>query len=163
MKLGHIDLSKMVGPLPLGAWVAAVGGGLGFMLYQRRQADIPADGSINPDDGTGDNIDQVGRGGFPGQWTQLVPVRPPPNVPDPNAIHTLNDWRLAAIRWLILTHHSPITAETGIDSYLAGRALTASQLTLVDLALGHIGPPPSHVPPPHLGTPQKPPPGPPKP
>jgi hypothetical protein len=34
--MSSLDLSKQVGPLPLGAWLAVVAGGLGIAWYTRR-------------------------------------------------------------------------------------------------------------------------------
>jgi hypothetical protein len=48
------DLGKMVGPMPLGAWIAVVGGGLGFALYSRSQsAAAPVDTGMAPEDTSG--------------------------------------------------------------------------------------------------------------
>ncbi len=54
----QLDLGKQIGPLPLGAWIVVVGGGLGIALYTRRmgQSSEPVI-DTSPDPG-------VGEGGF---------------------------------------------------------------------------------------------------
>src|SRR3982751_786662 len=57
------QLGKMIGPLPMGAWLAVVGGGLGFALYYRNhQAVGPALDATGTDSG-------VGQGGIPAGYT----------------------------------------------------------------------------------------------
>src|SRR3982751_609787 len=51
---GMPDLGKQIGPLPLGAWVAVVGGSLGYMFYSRsRSNDAPIEVAAGPDYGVG--------------------------------------------------------------------------------------------------------------
>src|SRR3546814_15555937 len=65
--MAGLDLGKQVGPLPLGAWIVVVAGGLGIAIYTNRQQ-VPEPETV---DETGD----VGVG--PSGFTQLVPVQQP--------------------------------------------------------------------------------------
>lgn len=82
------DMGKMVGPLPLGAWLAVVGGGLGLALYTRRQnaTEAPTDPDLMPED-TG-TTPGVGVGGS-GQWTD---VTPPTNSTGDAPAETNEEW-----------------------------------------------------------------------
>ena len=65
-----MDLGRQYGPLPLGAWVAVVGGGLGIALYTRSR-DKP---TVNVEDGSG--VPGVGTGGT-STWISNNPFKLP--------------------------------------------------------------------------------------
>lgn len=151
--MANPDFSKMVGPLPLGAWVAVVGGGLAFMVYQRKQADIvPASSSsaATSDPATDPNL--VGAGGS----GQFVDVTPPTNGGGvaPTTISDNESWGKAATDWLIAQGYDPIVSDSAIRKYLDQESGYSSQeYALVKLALGHIGSPPDPLPAPIFGKP----------
>jgi nucleoid-associated protein YgaU len=139
------DFGKMMGPLPLGAWVAVVGGGLAYAVYSRRQADIaPASASTDP------NVDTsggVGTGGDSG-WVQTGggtdgPVQSVGSeggfTPTTNV-----QWGNQAINWLIRQNYDAATANRAINKFLRneGGRLSPHEFTLVNLALAEFGPPP---------------------
>src|SRR5690242_7170017 len=54
--MAGMDLGKQVGPLPLGAWIAVVGGGLGLAWYTSKKpsaADVAAE-TVDESGGTGE-------------------------------------------------------------------------------------------------------------
>lgn len=147
-----LDLGKMVGPLPLGAWVAVVGGGLGFAIYTRRQTDIaPASSESNvltPEDGSG--IAGVGVGGD--GFTTITPpndgtlTQGPPQSND--------EWGQRAVNWLIAEGYNAAVSDSAIRKYLdQERGYSSQEFALVTLALAHFGSPPTPLPAPVFGKP----------
>ena len=150
-----IDLGRMYGPLPLGAWLAAVGGGLGLMLYTRRQA--ASNAPVNPDAAPQDigTTPGVGVGGS-GQWTSL---NPPANgsADTGTAPQTNDEWALQTIAKMIGSGYSPIKVNSGITKFLGQQTLDAQEEAIVSEALRRFGSPPIPVPGPYgpgaVGTP----------
>jgi nucleoid-associated protein YgaU len=157
--MANPDFGKMVGPLPLGAWVAVVGGGFLFMVYQKKQAAIvPATATADPTQAATDpNL--VGDGGS----GQFVDVTPPSDSGGVAPAITDNDsWGRAAINWLIGQGYDPIVSDSAIRKYLDQEVgYSASEYALVRAALGHLGPPPVPLPAPVFGKPVVTPPKPP--
>src|SRR3546814_8267352 len=87
--MAGLDLGKQVGPLPLGAWIVVVAGGLGIAIYTNRQQ-VPEPETV---DETGD----VGVG--PSGFTQLVPVQQP--TENETGPQTNEEWARIAIDGLI--------------------------------------------------------------
>lgn len=152
------DLGKQVGPLPLGAWVIVVGGGLGIAYYTRNAGksspQVVTDTSGDPGVGVG------GTGGF-------IDVNPPSqdsNTGGP-AIVTNDDWGTAAVNYLIAKGFDAAISDQAIRKYLAAESLNVQERMLVNAALTHLGAPPVPLPPgPSLpGLPKPPNPGPYKP
>jgi len=134
-----VDLGKQVGPLPLGAWVVVVAGGLGIALYTRRQAAVPTqivdDTSGDPGVGTG------AVGGF-------VPTSPNPVAPV--ATPTTNEeWGVMVTNGLIAKNYPPTTVDSMVRKYLAGITSTMSpaEFALLSVALAQFGSPPQVLPP----------------
>lgn len=162
-----LDLAKQVGPLPLGAWIVVVGGGLGLAYYGYRNQSGPA---IVVPDTSGDP--GVGDGSTGGGW---LPTNPPsnPGSVGPTVITTNEEWGVAAINWLIAQGYNPAVSDSAIRKYLAGNDPKPSiqEYTLQGLALARFGSPPQPLPPavnnPPTSTPPpatpKPPPAAPKP
>lgn len=149
-----VDLGKQVGPLPLGAWVAVVGTGVGIAVYQRRTT-ASADPTI-VDDTSG--TPGVGVGGS-GQW---VNVDPPTGSDTGDVVPTTNEeWAVKAINYLIAHNYPPAMADSAIRKYIAGASdqLSTAEWALVTIALGALKSPPSPLPPsgtPPTGTPTTP-------
>lgn len=150
-----VDLGKMYGPLPLGAWLAAVGGGLGLMLYTRRQsgAQTPTNPDQMPED-TG-TTPGVGMGGS-GQWVDVTPT-PANGSSDTGSAQTNDEWGLQAIAKMIASGYSPIKVNSGITKFLGQQTLDAQEEAIVSEALRRFGSPPTPVPGPFgpgaIGTP----------
>lgn len=140
------DLGKMYGPLPLGAWMAVIAGGLGLALYTRNQNAAPVD--TNPDaqpEDTG-TTPGVGMGGS-GQWTNVSP--PANGTGDTNSAETNDEWGVMAIAKLIASGYPAGPSNSGITKFLNQGQLDAQEYQLVGLALQKFGSPPTPVPGPY--------------
>ena len=163
-----IDFGKQVGPLPLGAWVVVVGGGLGIALWTRRSGSADEEPEI-VEDTSGD--EGVGEGaGTPG-W---IPVNPPTTAPedsDGKVTYESNEaWGAAATNWLIAQGYAPGLAASAITKALnggtdiSGNKMSIQEWSLWSLALVKFGsppypvnvPPPTNVPGPITPTPKPP-------
>lgn len=141
--MAGMDLGKQVGPLPLGAWVAVVAGGLGIALWSRNQ------GSNDPtvvEDTSG--TPGVGEGGS-GQW---VNVDPPKDSGSGAITYDTNEaWGVAAINWLIAQGYNSGIANSAITKGLMGGTdingtkMSVQEWALWSLALAHLGSPPQPV------------------
>jgi hypothetical protein len=138
-----IDLGKQIGPLPLGAWIAVVGGGLGLAYYSYSKTG--AGPTIVDDTGS-----QPGVGdGSVSQWTPTAPPSTSPGVGDDTAPTTNEAWGVRAINWLIAQGYDASESDSAIRKYLAGNDPQPSvrQYVLQGLALTHFGSPPQPLPP----------------
>jgi len=141
--MAGMDLGKQIGPLPLGAWIAVVAGGLGIALWSRNQGsadepEIVEDTSGTPGVGTGVN----------GSW---VDVSPPSSGSGSGTGITYDSneaWGQAAINYLIAQGYSPGLANSAITKGLAGGSdiggvkMSVQEWTLWNLALAKFGAPP---------------------
>lgn len=134
-----LDLGKQVGPLPLGAWLAAGGAGIGLALYTRRMGAAPTDPSLAPVDTGAD----PGVGTGPG-WVAVPPPTTGPVAPD---VSTNEAWGVAAINWLIAQGYDAAVSDSAIRKYLAGTKMSVQEYALYRIALTHFGSPPSPLPP----------------
>lgn len=127
-----MDLAKPVGPLPLGAWIAVVGGGLGLAWYSNRGTSSAAPQvSTGTDPGVG-----VG-GGTPGF---LPSPEPTPTAP---ADFADNDaWARAALNYLVTNNNNPTAASIAVRKYVDGQSLTVAEDSMIKAALKGIGTPP---------------------
>lgn len=158
-----MDLGKQVGPLPLGAWIAVVGGGLAIAYWQRN-AGSAASGE-DPSTDTGDGT--VNDSGAGGSW---IAVPPPTTAPDSGKItyESNEQWGQAAINWLIAQGYNPGLSSSAITKALnggvdiSGNKMSIQEWSLWSLALTKFGSPPYpvNVPPPTSvpGPPTNPPP-----
>jgi hypothetical protein len=136
-----LDLGKQMGPLPLGAWIAVVGGGLGIAYYANRH-------------GGGDPIDMDDVGGTPGSGVGGGPgwITDKPPAEDKEVvgkITTNEEWGRAAINHLIALNYDPILADSAIRKYLNGNVPqpSISEYALQRMALARFGSPPYPLPP----------------
>lgn len=129
----NISLSKKVGPLPVGVWLAVVLGGLAIGYYMNRSQS--KQDTVIPEQDPG-----VGRGG-----SGFDVVNPPP--PEKPAQETNMTWAFKAINWLITQLHPPTTAANAINKYIYGMDLSVEENALVNLALKQFGAPPEPLPP----------------
>lgn len=140
------DMGKMLGPLPLGAWLAVVGGGLAVALYTRQQGSATAPGTV-ADTSTDPG---VGTGGS-GLWTDIgTPTTPTGSVAAPT---TNEEWGVRAINYLTGTGYPGIMADQAIRKYLAGESLGVSEVSMVSAAIRELGSTPQILPPPIVGIP----------
>lgn len=137
-----IHFGKQIGPLPVGAWIAVVGGGLAIAYWQRNSGS----GDVEVvEDTSGDG----GVGAGPGQF---VPVTPVPEDSDGTPEYASNEaWGQAAVNWLIAQGYSPGLASSAITKALAGgvdvegNKMSIQEWSLWSLALTHLGSPPYPV------------------
>lgn len=139
-----LDLGKQVGPLPLGAWIAAVGGGLYFMYSRKGSSSAATDTTANT---TTDTSGGTGTG-VNGEW---VDVNPPDSTSGNPTYQTNEQWGTAAINWLIAQGYDPGLSNSAINKGLAGgqdssgNKMSVTEWSLWSLALQHLGSPPSPV------------------
>lgn len=125
-------LTKQVGPLPVGAWIAVVGGGLGLAWYtNRNKSSSPDMASTGTDPGVG-----VG-GATPGFLPSPAPT---PATPDGYADN--DAWANAAVRYLVANNNNPTASSIAIRKYVDGSSWTAAEDVLIKVALKALGPPP---------------------
>ncbi len=164
-----IDFGKPIGPLPLGAWIVVVGGGLGYGYYKRKTSPITA---IAPQTATGSGTSQSGVGagtfdpgpGFAnaGSVTSVAPTTGPT---------TNEEWVIQGINYLIAQKYDPNLADQSLRDYIQGKQLTPAEYALIGIVLARFGSvpqplpdaPPAPVVPPQAPPPVVPHPGPPAP
>jgi hypothetical protein len=144
------DFGKMIGPLPLGAWLAAVGGGVGLYWFRGRSAapGASADGSTVEDTS---GVPGVGDGST-SAWVQTQPPANP-DAPVSTKPTTNDEWGQQAINWLISMGYDATVSDSAIRKYLQGGTLTATEFVLVRQALMHLGATPQLLPPPEQAAP----------
>ena len=141
--MADIDFGKQIGPLPLGAWIVVVGGGLGIALWSRQQNAAPPVEVVD----TG-GVPGVGDGGS-GSWVDIG--KPPTDSTSPIGYATNEAWGQAAINWLIAQGYAPGMASAAITKALAGgedisgNKMSIQEWSLWTLALRQFGSPPQPV------------------
>jgi hypothetical protein len=132
-----IDFGKQVGPLPLGAWVAVVGGALGIAWYTTQSKPK----AVQVEDTSG--VPGVGTGAQ-SLWVQTTP---PPGGPVADDNFTTNEeWARAGVNFLIAQGYDAALADTAIRKYLASKELTLAENSLIKLVLAKYGAPPVLLP-----------------
>ena len=135
MKLGA--LNKMIGPLPLGVWIAVVGAGIAIMVWQRKTT-APADTSYDVYNDTSADPG-VGMGGS-GQWVNLTPTVE--SVATSSAPATNDEWATLAINRAIANGMDPAQADYAIRQYISGGSLDSRGVAIVNEMLRLLGAPP---------------------
>lgn len=128
-------LSKPVGPLPMGAWVVVVGGGLGIAWWTRKNgtASTPTTTPATLADAVG-----TGASGF----TNSAQVTTPAVASGP----TTNDqWAALALTWAATnTNYSLTAVSNAISKYFAGEQRTVAEETILNsLFRSPVGAPPT--------------------
>jgi hypothetical protein len=138
-----VDFGKTYGPLPLGAWVVLVGGGLGIALYSSRSKGpktVVEDTSGVPGVGTGAQS----------LWVQNAPPAGSDSVAD-DKFTTNEEWARACVNYLIAQGYDAALADTAVRKYLQSKPLSISENALIKVALAKYGAPPVLLPePPEL-------------
>lgn len=131
-----LDLGKPVGPLPLGGWIAVIGGGLAIAYFVNR-GQARQDAQIEPLVETG-----VGTGLVPA-GAIVQPYQPSEDVePEDNPA-----WGRKVLNWLIGMNADPATADNAIRKYLSGENLSIQENALINMALVKFGAPQETLPP----------------
>lgn len=145
--MAGLDLSKQIGPLPLGGWGVVIAGGLfvGYMI-NRNMAKAPEG---EPDS---TQLTESGVGGGGGQFI----YDPPTSGTTPDVPETNQTWGRKVLNWLIAQNHDPAVADAAVRKYLTGLSLNAAEKAMMSLVLIQFGPPPESIP--VVEEPEKPPP-----
>ncbi len=131
-----LDLKQQIGPLPLGAWIVVVGGGLGIAYYTKN-AKVSAP-TIVEDTGMPAGV---------GEGVGWIAVPPPSTAPPGPANPTTNEeWARLAINWLIAQGYPPGMSDSAIRNYLELQPLGNQEYALVQAALKQLGSPPIPLP-----------------
>lgn len=138
-----LDLGKQVGPLPVGAWVAVVGGGLAIGWYFSK-------GTASNNAAQQVPLTEPGVGVGGGQV--LVPDPPTQNDTPSQDILDNSTWGRRAINWLIAKGYDPGTAQSAVSKFLNGTNRTLLEQTYINLVLVQFGAPPEEVPLPETPT-----------
>lgn len=139
-----LDLGKQIGPLPLGAWIVVVGGGLAIAVWQRNSG-TSEEPEIVEDTGSPEG---VGEG--PG-WVAVPPPSTAPGDSDSPKYESNEAWGQAAINWLIAQGYSPGISSSAITKALNGgvdydgKKMSIQEWSLWSLALTKFGSPPYPV------------------
>lgn len=143
---GLPDMGKQVGPLPMGVWVAVVGGSFAYMMYQRnRAAATPA--ATNVDAVAADSIGGVGYGGA-GAIGAYTPTDGGVSSPadSTGAITSNTVWGQRAFAFLAGQGTDGSTVDAAIRNYLSGLPLSVQQNALITQALSKFGMVPETLP-----------------
>lgn len=137
----NLDLGKQVGPLPLGGWIAVVGGGLAVGYFiNRRGAESSATVESEEEAIVGE---PSGAGG--GQFIYDPPtvVKPEEEEKEPDSNF---DWSFRAKNYLTgLPGIDAVKAANAVERYLAGMSLSTTEKGWINLALAVLGPPPEPI------------------
>lgn len=127
------QLGKMIGPLPMGAWLAIVAGGLGFAYYYRNQTAAPADPTAM------DNTATDSGAGIPAGYTlDTTGTSGTSTAPADN-----DAWATGAVQWLAAHAYDPLVASSAVSKYLTGESLTAQEAAMIRTVIAQYGGPPS--------------------
>lgn len=155
-------LGKKLGPLPLGIWILAIGGGLTLTWYMRRSGSDTS--GTDTTDTTGTDTGGTGEGtwpyGLPNGVGQAGYNPGGSDGTDDNTDSTLpttnEQWQRRAVQILVGRGYEPTAVDRAISAYLGGEPLTTIQRAIINEAILLIGPPP--VSPPSPTSPDQPPP-----
>ncbi len=139
-----INFGQQLGPLPLGGWLAAIGGGVAIALYSRANSSDTVTvkhTAVTDDDG---NL-VLPDSGVGGSWTAINPPTTSAPVYRPE---TNEEWGRLAIDWCLSKGIPGTLATDAIGKYLDGQKLNAAEAATVRIALIALGSPPSPPPPP---------------
>lgn len=139
-------MGKQMGPLPLGAWVAIVGGSLAFMMYQRNRNASPADAVTSLDALSADSIGGVGVGGV-GAIGGYTPTDGGTGAPSDasGAIESNTQWGQKVFAFLTGQGNDPATVDKAVRDYLSGIGLNVQANGLITQGLGKFGMPPETI------------------
>lgn len=142
-KSGMAALSKKIGPLPVGAWIAVFGVGIliAYAVNSRAGSGTRAANTLAvADDGTTGPEPDVGSGAVGGwQYQQAVAAQAA------KTYDTNEKWGRAAIEFLIGQGYDASLADVAIRRYLGGLDITVQQRPLITAAINGIGPTPEQM------------------
>jgi len=134
-------LGKKVGPLPLGVWLLAVGGGLAVAYYlNRSNGSAPADSSGAGDFGSATSATGTGANSV---WA----ANQPPGSPSTPSISTNVQWEQAASDYLLGIGADPALVDSAMRKYLFNQPLSQQEQAIINAAIRQFGLPPEPLPP----------------
>ena len=135
------DMGKMVGPLPLGAWIVIVGIGVSVVVFTRRSGQIVEEPAIYNDTSP---VPGVGVGGS-GMWQDLTVPTTSDNS-TASATPTDNDeWAKLGLNQAIGLGYNPTQSDYAIRQYLSGGVLDTQSTSIINSILRSLGAPPSSL------------------
>jgi hypothetical protein len=137
--MAGLDLSKQIGPLPLGMWLLVGTGGLGLAYVINTRMAKSAKAASEP------STQQLTESGVGTGAGQLI-YTPPSTVPTENTA-TNDAWGRNVSNWLVSKGITATAADQAVRKYLAGNALTTAELAMLNLAIVQFGVPPQSLPP----------------
>lgn len=142
-----INLGPDIGPMPAGAWAAAIAGGLGLLWYSRTHSSsaTPA-ATVDPTQslvGTGGS-GAVGAGGY--FYPTSGSGDPAAGPASAGAISTNQQWMNQAFAWLVGQGMAPDVVDKALRDYTSGITLSSQENALVTQALGKFGQTPESLP-----------------
>lgn len=127
-----LDLSKQIGPLPLGGWIAVIAGGLGIAYFINRDQSNSSSGPVR--------VAEPGVGTGGGQFIETPPSEV--DTSGPELEETNANWGRKATDWLIGQGNDPGLSDNAIRKYLSSEELNSQEQSLIDQALREFGTPP---------------------
>lgn len=139
-------LSRKLGPLPVGVWILAVGGGLGLSYYLQRpegEGEESDDGTVEYDEYGYDPFTALPYSGEVGlvDYGTQSPISQPPQ-----AIISNEQWIALGADYLIGIGNNPLKSHNALVRYTNGESLDTAQQALVSQVIRHLGSPPEGVP-----------------
>lgn len=131
-----VNFGQEIGPLPLGAWIAVVGGGVGIAVWKKRNASADTAATADPGVDTS-GVPGVGTGAV-GGYVDNTTTAPPAD----NAITDNTSWGRAATNYLIAQNYDPAVSDSAVRKYLASASLSVSEYALIKIVLLKFGTPP---------------------
>lgn len=138
-------LSKQVGPLPMGVWLAIIGGGLVISFYISNKNSKGGKNAEGTNTSAPSALVYTGVGGNSSDTTNAT-------APTTAKFQTNEAWAVAAKNYLISQGIDGKEASDAVDLYINGQALNAKQNAMVSNAIRGVGSPPNSLPP-VTGTP----------
>ncbi len=145
-------LETRVGPLPVGAWLAAAAAGVvvGILLLRRRRSSSTPAGEPE----TPATADAAGSPFLPSSFIVGGGMAATGSSGSPSGVTSAaaggySDnaaWQRAAVQALIAAGYDGTTATDALSRYLESQSLTPQQNSLVNIALQRVGPNPDPVP-----------------
>lgn len=135
-------LKKQIGPLPLGVWIAVVGGGLAvaYIINKRSNANAPGDSGSTGDFGSATSGTGTGASSV---WA----ANQPPGSPTTPMISTNVQWEQAASAYLLTLGADPALVDSAMRKYLFNQPLSQAEQAVISSAIRQFGLPPEPLPP----------------
>lgn len=133
--------TRMIGPLPAGAWVAIVGGGLAGSAYLTRRSAAKG-AALGTPTATADTSAGLS-GGTTGVSSGGTVTLPDGSITYSDPTDDTNSrWELRATKALLARGYDALLIQQALGKFLLGFDLNPTEAMVVNVALGLTGPPP---------------------